>query len=498
MLRWKSESNPTSNVSDSHLTDESLLLLDTGELSPEDEVKATDHIALCQSCRRRREETAVLLSDLGTAVSMADRRRFEWWLTVVHWRRLLRWPEIVRPAYAATSALAVGLIALLVWNSSVPMISAKELLGRAVREELARPQRATYIRISDGRSTCMSSEPACEHVRFRLRSLNWDVDHALSAKNFERWRSSLTKKTDTVSVNESAFSVRTSTQEGVLRAATLRVRSSDYRAFATKLEVDGFEPIEITEEAPPEAIMATAPIAVPPSRRDTPSEPRPAVEASALLPADPLDTAEIQTRVALHKLAADSGFESIVQRGAGRIGVFALVKDDARRSELTSALGAIAGLDIRIRTYAEFEPGDDERFPKGETGNTLPPVAAQWLKVTYPNLQERAAFVNRVERISTEVLGEAAILSELRQSPVAEALLEIRQDHEQRILSLLIAIGKELEPLTGPMAQRREASPLQAQTLDSSVTRLFSTSRSGAGSLDEEITRIRAVLETIP
>jgi hypothetical protein len=218
-----------------------------------------------------------------------------------------------------------------------------------------------------------------------------------------------------------------------------------------------------------------------------------------------LDTAEIQARVALHQAHADRGYETVVRREPQSVEVFGLVRDPARQAELTAALASIEGLQIRIKTYAEFEAGDDSRFPQGEQGNTLPPLAGKWLKSSYPSLEASAAVVNRTVQNATALLGEAAVQEDLTRriaalggNPAALAITIVQHDHQNRMASLLASLAADLEPLTGPLTAGSAIGSDQARVLLSAVTRCFSASRPEAGSLEGEIDRIRSVYQDLP
>jgi hypothetical protein len=401
------------------------------------------------------------------------------------------------------AAFATG---LLIWYVNVPAVSAKELVDRAVRDEMQHPRHAArfYVRDADGscalsatNSQAVAAQPSCSRMRSRLESAHWDMEYPLSARAFERWRGSLADKKDTVTEQRDTVRLRTTTTLGALRAATLEVRRTDFHAIAARLEFDGAAQIEIGEDFTPEPVVSAsvspmAPTAAPVLPTVRPSEPT---------PAESLDTAEVQARIALHHVRADLGYEIVVRRETDSLEVFGLVRDEARQSELTAALAGIPGLRVHIKTYAQFEAGDDSRFPRGEQGNTLPPLAAKWLKSSYPSFEDSARFVNRTIGTATALLGEAAVLQELT-SRMAElsgsgSLAVVQRDHQERVASLLASLANDLQPLTGPLAGVRAIGTDQARVLLSAVTRCLSASRDEAASLEDEIARIRAIYNGI-
>ncbi len=228
------------------------------------------------------------------------------------------------------------------------------------------------MRVRDGRGECalspgkvqtVSSKSSCERMRSRLESVSWDWQNPLSARSFEHWRSSLVNKRDSVTQATGSFSLRTSASSGVLRAATLQVRTSDFHPMTMRLEFEESEPVEISEEASPERASETLESVLPEASavpeptslpESTPPANRPIDDLAAHL-----DSAEIQTRVALHEKQADLGYETIVRRGPDGLEVFGLVRDAVRQAELKTALAGIPNLRAAIKTYAVFQPGDD-------------------------------------------------------------------------------------------------------------------------------------------
>jgi hypothetical protein len=280
----------------------------------------------------------------------------------------------------------------------------------------------------------------------------------------------------------------------------LQVRTSDFHPATMRLEFEESAPIEIFEESAPRtvAVVAPKPLSSPEPASVTPEMPAPKPPAQDL--AGNLDSAEIRVRVALHGQQADFGYETMVRRGPDVLEVFGLVRSSERQAQLVASLAAIPGVRAHIKTYAEFKPGDDISFPKGEQGNILPPLAAKLLKSIWPDQDQSAAFVNRAGQLASALLGEATTLQELtlryaalRSNTAAGDMLAIRQDHEERISSILSSLRSSLEPVTGPLGERSGISVDDARALQSTVARLFSASRPDAGSLEEEIGNLRSI-----
>jgi hypothetical protein len=490
-----------------HLSEESLLLFISGELPDPERRLAVDHLAWCGPCRQRLEEASSFAGEMRQAVNRADYERFSSRLDSVH-RRSGWFSRVLRYSVTALSATAALIVGLLVWNSSVPPVSATELLDRAVHEDSQRAERAAYVSLRDANGACtlhpdapvVLTGGACERIRSRLQTAHWDWQNPLSARGFERWRSSLRDKHDTVTLETSSYKLRTSTTSGVLRAATLQVRSGDFHPLTMRLEFEESALIEVSEESAPEPVTSAAiePSAAPKPVSVTPDAPAAKPPSQEL--AERLDSAEIRVRVALHERQADLGYETMVRREPDALEVFGLVRSPERQAELAATLSAIPNVRVAIKTYAEFQPGDDSSFPKGEQGNTLPPLASKWLKSTWPDQDQSAAFVNRAGQLASALLGEANVWRELevryaalKDHPAAGELLLVRQDHEKRITTLLSSLKNSLEPLTGPLGDRTAISAAGARTLQSAVTRLFSASRADAGTLEDEIARLRAV-----
>jgi hypothetical protein len=491
-----------------HLSAESLLLILSDELPASERQSAFDHLASCRECCQRMEETGTVVGELQQAVQKEDFDRFSARLASVPAPAGLL-PRLARFSVTAASAAAALTVGLFIWNSSTPPVSATELLDRAVREESQQTKRAVRVRVRDAGGVCaVSSEilpvaqagPSCERIRSRLAGGNWDWRNPLSAQGFQRWRSSLRDRHDTVTEEPGVFKLRTSTSRGELRAATLQVRTSDFHSMTMRLEFAESATIEIAEDSSPETTAEVAPELAASFKPTVTTPLAPASPPQKADLAEQLDSAEIQVRVALHERQADRGYETIIRRGPDGLEVFGLVRGSERQEELTAALAAIPDVRVRIKNYAEFQPGDDASFPSGEQGNTLPPLAGKWLKSTWPEQEQSAAFVNQAGQLSSALLGEATVVQELTLrcdtlggNPAVVELLRVRKDHERRISELLSSLRASLEPIAGPLGQPSAATIEQARTLQSAITRLFSASGPGSGSLEYEIGRLRFV-----
>jgi len=272
-----------------------LLLWADGELAADASRRMSSHLADCSGCRVELEDREDVLQaftqvhhDLTSSAMTALPQRWEpleqriqAWENRLRIGSLLgRLGDISRPRYALAGALVLALtlvaVFLQTWQETV---SANELLTRAgvaqsesarnvpasMMHETLQIRRSSSIREQDAvleyeswqdasgnllRETS-SSEAIVAELRTIYRSNGLDWNSPLSAAAYERWRTSLTKKHDSV-VHTGQSRITLTTLSGgqsrgdAISMAQLVVRSSDWRPVAARFWVHGLE-YEITE-----------------------------------------------------------------------------------------------------------------------------------------------------------------------------------------------------------------------------------------------------------
>ncbi|MBL8173647.1 MAG: zf-HC2 domain-containing protein [Bryobacterales bacterium] len=347
-----------------HATEEQILAWLDGELA---DAGVEAHIAGCEQCRVRG-------SDLGTASDAYGeywkRRKQQAPPPPRTWKDaselMLRTPAHARGGAWMAIAASVLLGVFAVWRFSAPeKVSAAELLGKAEstvsttaggmrieirskRDKMVRP--AVWRRTGDG-----------ARLRRLFASANYDWESPLSVRSYRAWRESVTVRSDSVDVQPQLYVVRTETDGGVLREATLSLRKSDLRPVACHLEFRDDEQIDIVEAGvEPEAVSAEKPAGL-----AAEAKAQPATEVTASL--------ELQVAEALHRIGADLGDPIEVERSGGTI-VITATGLDARKSEQLIASLRIPGVEVRL-----VAPRQSEVATQTESANgTARRPAREW------------------------------------------------------------------------------------------------------------------------
>ncbi|HET6962292.1 MAG TPA: hypothetical protein VFJ27_07340, partial [Terriglobia bacterium] len=202
-----------------------------------------------------------------------------------------------------------------------------------------------------------------------FRQNGYDANNPLSSENHERWRSSLTNRSEEVvetslPAGDAALVVKTEAAgphlpQSIIQAE-LVVRRGDWHPVEQRLQVQGHEQVydyEITERSF-EVVTLTA---LPPALFAEAAPPPPAIVISPKPVSHPataseaeLLAAEIQAHYALHQLKACLGKPIHVSRNAaGGIEVGGLVETAEEREELKAALRSVPGAILKVQTVAE-------------------------------------------------------------------------------------------------------------------------------------------------
>ena len=324
-----------------------------------------------------------------------------------------RWPLRFALPFAASLLAIVAVFYGIAQFNHIPTVSAQEILRRASEEgtrhisQIAKPvvhrkvrvaRRATNSRaeavtwetwndqenrrfvqrVTDGdRDSSLShndkdqsSSPLLAELQSVFRQNGYDTKDPLSSENHERWRNSLTSRSEEVvetslPAGDAALVVKTKAAgrhppQSIIQAE-LVVRRGDWHPVEQRLRVQGHEQVldyEITERAfevvtltalPPALFAEVAPLL--PTAVISPKPVfRPAVPSSE----PELLAAEIQAHYALHQLKACLGKPIHANRNsAGSIEIGGLVETVEEREELRAALRTVPGAILKVQTVAE-------------------------------------------------------------------------------------------------------------------------------------------------
>jgi hypothetical protein len=499
-----SEEIATSTSSNSHLSDEQILLLLSAEIPASDRTSVALHLNDCAACRERLESRQSFMDETSAAVSLLDDHSFA---TRLQSYEAPRRPFLARRPLrdALVSVAAACMVAAIIFSQSESHpVSAQELLDRAVlSQDGSSPVHA--VRMRSGSVTCIATapEPACDTIRNSLAASSWDTSHPLSARAFRTWRGNLHHKQDSVRATQSTLTLTTSTTEGMLHQASLSLRPSDFEPISLTMRFGSGAEIEISEEpAPaPSVNLAGSPRVEPTARADAAlGAPDPTPATPPLTPPNPLDAAEVEAWLALDRVKAVSGYEALVVRTSSGLEVKAVVNDETRRQELASALAAIPGIRLSLHIYADAKPADFDWFPKRDPGGVSPPLAEDWLKRQFADTDSANAFKSLALATAKDLHGRAFVLRILENAALRlpaslgaqlEPMIAVQRANLQARLSELAAM---LEPLMGSVDPALAVSPEAAESIDSALTSLIFGSSPTAGSLASQIERLRAGL----
>lgn len=419
--------------SDGHPTLLKLELAREGTLNDRESAEVFAHLSNCEACQstiQHYENTfRVLRRHRGGGRSWSTfERRLDAAEEVGHTAGSLREcvnrvPRVVW----CTGAVGLALVILVFHDfGQIQRASASELLIRAVRQEAAGPartsrriqiksrgRRKTLVReISDMTSPASEiKDQTAEEFRtlFERHHLDWSMP--LSARSFQRWRSTLAVKVDSVGSTEFTWSITTKTTEDDLQSATLVISKADYHAIEQHLEFsnDQIEIAELPESVPPQKIAAS--VVVPRVEKNAPSDPA-LPKPEVLEPRIDLDHSEVQIRVVLRQLNADVAEQLSVQRTAEGIAVAGVVENSDRLREITDRLQSIPGAHPTViaADSADINLHEPIGTPISSTRILRPPLLKSWLEQTFPEDDRREEFVRRALTLAREVSQHASAL----------------------------------------------------------------------------------------
>lgn len=376
-----------------------------------------------------------------------------------HW-----WPV---PSPAAGLCMLLGLIVagvVLYGPWQAPSIRANRLLTQSARLELPRG-RFISLRVR-GRSLIRPAvlstdsppegDPDITHLQNVFATAHYSWREPLSARSFQAWRSRLPNKRDSVSVirrpdQKESYRVRTESDSGVLRSASLTLRAQDLWPMAGAFEFEGDGTVELAEAAgsterasPPR----TAPI--------PPSSAAPHTET----PVGPEET--LHVLAALDEIGADVGEPIDISEDPQHqhVVVHAHGVSHYRQQQIAGALKTVP------RVVLDFDYGSSTLLP----GKAAPPerYSASIPVPLRQRFEERLGgatalqeMTDRVLESSASAVARAHALEILARNfaPQKEVgliasdrdiLRKLRDNHVSELERLISRIGDELKPLLPP------------------------------------------------
>jgi hypothetical protein len=400
-----------------HLSEKTLTCMVTGELSLVRRFLAKRHLNRCSSCGPRYERRFCVVSDIVAyrrsmmnrlePMDSEGRDRFisrldmllEESRTRPWWKRFPARLEI-RSSVSSVPAL-LGVLVLMIavitlspnFRGSLPIVSAAEFLNRAVvsdhrtagtndskttcRHVLIKTTHAIidHARYCDFRSrqpipTKLRSEDANLAERLARAGVNWD--DPLSAVSFKTWHDKQSGPKDEIrSSGSGLLTLRTSLSPAdspEIVGESLTVREENFHPIRRIVEDRKLGTIEISEGSPN---FFVAEKADPVTFEETPSTSEmvtPEVARTELPSSVQLNETELEARLTLDRMNADTGEQIEITRDAKEVRVKGLVESEDRKKELKQSLQGLPFLAVAIRSLDDFK-SDPSSTPETTAGN---------------------------------------------------------------------------------------------------------------------------------
>lgn len=387
-----------------HLSDEAISMLVSGELKPSQEARAQTHLAKCWPCRGRREafEKAALqvvgfrkgrleselpldpgrrdlfLAELDHMLSQAA--SISRWSMMLDRIRALHLPNM-NPIFASATIVCIAVLALLwVWQRHPVTINAAQLLSRAETSDLAVSHGRHGVVYQKIRFTTPSLklerelyrdaqgkrrprfEPVkekSEPIRGVLASVGVDWEAPLSATSYREWHDTQPSISDEVSQESGdLLTLTTRSPHSRIQEESLTVRASDFHPIQRTIRTLDHGTIEIAElnyavlgwNAVNESLFEDA--------NPLTSLPRVADVHPALIRALPthlqIDAAELQARIALNLSGADTEDQIVVSHSDDGVSVKGILPSNEQKQALVANLKLIPYVHADILSIEEL------------------------------------------------------------------------------------------------------------------------------------------------
>ncbi len=505
-------------ASSSHISGEDLLLWQTGELLPDDEQKIRKHLQTCSECQKRLERLDLLHAEAewaGTHIAESRMQTLMEQQEQSRWKSpLIQWPRHLvtdRPWTTATATIVIAALLLMTFAEFTPAAKAEALLTKAVQRENEAAFRPHLLRVQAGTTLCQMNveregvqrllapreSGGCDSVSTQFHTVGWGWEDLLSARSFGQWRHALKEKRDFIVKLPDATEVSTSTDEGPIRKATLRIRNTDYHPVSARFQfADRSLPeaeIEVTETpavgVPNIEVASAAPSLAAPKPTD-----------SAVI--DPLDEAEAAVRLALHYTGMDDSALVAVERQASVVRVWGAVPTESDKSSLEKQLGNTPNTALAIQTDAEVLKSQTPLPWQAWQGSASPLASEQLDSLFAGNPEARQVVQNNLHEVTLRLVAKAksrdGMLKLLKDNPEAPYAVELRQTAADLRVSML-ADQKQLcdflKPILGSSdGSAHPFSTAQAIEVYGLVHEVAVASKGDAPTLDEAKTRLDKIL----
>jgi hypothetical protein len=393
----------------------------------------------------------------------------------------------MNPVLSSVVVIAVATMLLIaIWQRSLPAVTASEFFQRAItsdsdtsknilsgvvyqklqiRTTKGTIERAVYRDVACRRRPRRQKlESEAAQLETKLAIAGVGLDDPLSALSFQIWHDRQDRAGDEIKRSGNGLlTLRTTVSGGVVAGESLTVRESSFHPVGRRIEFLDSGVVEISElsyavlgwdavnDALFEPLLGTAPVVS-------------ASEHSSVVSATPrviklskaqLDEAELQARLTLNQLQADSTGRIEVSRNSTGVQVNGIVATEDQKRELQEHLGALANVTPSIWSFQEAANHSTADYVTGESG--ISRIQAESVVAQASPLEKyltgqgrNSDDINRLSRqffnASLTVVQEGNALSDLVKRFAAEdaltdkaatALNELVRSHSEKLLAAL-------------------------------------------------------------
>ncbi|MBI1355144.1 MAG: hypothetical protein GC160_12420 [Acidobacteria bacterium] len=379
-------------------------------------------------------------------------------------------------------------------------VRADELLARAAAAQSAHSSAPRLMRLHSAEDECRVTSDAsiwtvleegpavtdatfCNSIAATLGAAGWAPHDLLSVETFQRWRAGLRDKTDAVEESADWVQVTTSTNEGPIRSASLRLQASDLSLRSARFElaaggVPAFD-VERSAEPPPAPFEPAAPLAEAPS-----STVEPAIALTAESDPDVASELEAKARLTLHALDLDANVLLDVDRrldteGEPVVRIWGVVPTPEIKKLLRERTAGLSGVQVLVVSEAE-QRREERPVPWDGFHEAGPALALDQVNALFKNDPHgRQRFLSELGSSTRALAGAArareglhALQAEVPHSELASELAVAAAQLDQPIAVQLERLSKWLQPLFDALDQGRETSaagaaePPDSQTVE--------------------------------
>lgn len=522
---------------DEHLPDDRLTSFGDG-LSFVERLSTRRHLAQCSLCRARRQELNVQRADEiielcseaveGEELSLDAKPREEFRRrlhsqmvqmqnTAPCGRWSFRFPHISLPQFPPMSpALATCLVLSFAtaisffywWQQRVPNISSNTLLVRAERWDASNLGRSSgvvfqTVRIRTQRQTVERAiyrdvegkrQPRRvklveqeEQLRSALFEAGVDWDEPISASGYQRWHDRQYVHEDRITrAGNHLLMLTTTVPDGSISEQSLTVRDTDFHPVQRTVAFRDSHTIEVAELdfkiLPWNAIDTNAfePIgsvlsSIPTNTARVLQFPR----IPEIVTEDQLDETELEARLVLSTLGADTGEQIEIGRIPQGVEVRGLVDTDERKRALQTHLQTVPHLRVSIRSIADVQsnPGVNDAVSeiKAASMPDQPSPLEKYLLPRGRSVIDINVLAHRLFENARTISQESKAIADLqtrfasaeRHSVVAAAALsELIYSHHERLVAALNQEHKLLTQVQGAPEIHHAASTPQPGLTD--------------------------------